>query len=617
MALVIPTNERIPTVEITNEQIIIPVDAPYQERLLECPSEDAGVMIRRISPAVKTGTGSGSMVSGGVDAGLTTRGYKVEIDTAGDMGVSGATFKWYRDNVEQASLIPIEDTDPISLELGITVAFAEGVGVDFDLGDYWTFDGEFWSEVTYVPIATKQFQVDYSNGMILFHSSDSEKTVYADYSGRGSIVKEEDLEQIIDVLNRGEVVMRNLDTTGLTVNKAVAVLASGGYQYANATDGTKPAIGFVKVSDDEFGEVITHGPLSGFVGLTPEALYYLDITDGEITLIKRQSGQSIGRALSSTELFVDIEGPFVPGDCLSLSGKCNSDMIGSTTDIYSAEFIGFGNDYFNTKFYIQVIKNANSVGNAPETQVRKITDYVSATGRFVCDAFGANVEASDDIMVIHESIVSIGVPTSRTNLKSLEAMLGNPDAVGKTIYGNLGDFVGQTNLQSLLATLGIPDVAAKSLYACLITDRLDHGTFGLSALGVLINAKVAGRAQPAVKTINLQQVAGSYDLFTGTTQDVLIEGLSIRLPNVDVSNDVNITSISIQTDDATPYVFITSTQGAKANLFPEVQIPWTGTCLLKVGKKIRLTIAGGSADEATVCDVVAECRAVVSGGNLA
>lgn len=103
----------------------------------------------------------------------------------------------------QSSLIPIEDTDPISLELGVTVSFSEGAGTDFELGDYWEFDAECWTEVTSIPIASKQFQVDYSNGMILFHSDDSGKIVYADYSGRGSIVKAADLIQVIEELDTG------------------------------------------------------------------------------------------------------------------------------------------------------------------------------------------------------------------------------------------------------------------------------------------------------------------------------------------------------------------------------------------------------------------------------
>ena len=93
---------------------------------------------------------------------------------------------------------------------------------------------------------------------------------------------------------------------------------------------------------------------------------------------------------------------------LVLKGACNVGMTGSTTDLYSDQLAGYGNDFFNTKYYAQVIKNTNSVGNAPEREVRAISDYVSATGKIVCAAFSANVEASDEIMILHESIVALG-----------------------------------------------------------------------------------------------------------------------------------------------------------------------------------------------------------------
>ncbi|GAI60094.1 unnamed protein product [marine sediment metagenome] len=120
----------------------------------------------------------------------------------------------------------------------------------------------------------------------------------------------------------------------------------------------------------------------------------------------------------------------------------------------------------------------------------------------------------------------------------------------------------------------------------------------------------------AATTIDLQQAAATYDLFTGTTQDVVVEKLLIRLPNVDVSDDVTITSISIQTNDTTAQVFISAADGVKVNLTAEAQLGYTGVVMVKVGKKIQLTIAGGAADEATVCDVIAEYRAKVSGGYL-
>ena len=141
--------------------------------------------------------------------------------------------------------------------------------------------------------------------------------------------------------------------------------------------------------------------------------------------------------------------------------------------------------------------------------------------------------------------------------------------------------------------------------------------------GVVVNSRttaagrLAGVAQVAVTTEDLAQAAATYDLFTGTSQDVILESLLIRLPNVDVSDDASITSISIQTDDVTVTVIIDSTNGAKANLTAEAQLAWTGSALIKVGTKIRLTISGGAADAATVCDIVARCRAVVDGGYLA
>ena len=79
-----------------------------------------------------------------------------------------------------------------------------------------------------------------------------------------------------------------------------------------------------------------------------------------------------------------------------------------------------------------------------------------------------------------------------------------------------------------------------------------------------------------------------------------------------------LTSISIQTDDATAQVFFTAVQGAVANLTSEAQLGWTGAVLLDAGTlaKVRLTIAGGATGVAYVCDVVCEYRAVVSGGTL-
>ncbi len=128
----------------------------------------------------------------------------------------------------------------------------------------------------------------------------------------------------------------------------------------------------------------------------------------------------------------------------------------------------------------------------------------------------------------------------------------------------------------------------------------------------------AGQLQMKATTIDLNQAAGTYDLYTGTTQVVDLESFVIRMSGGAIGGAL--TSISIQTNDATPQIIIPVAQGAVANLTNEAQLSWNagmaGPINIKVGQKIQLTIAGGAAGVARVCDVVAEYRAVVSGGVL-
>ncbi|GAJ24697.1 unnamed protein product, partial [marine sediment metagenome] len=70
----------------------------------------------------------------------------------------------------------------------------------------------------------------------------------------------------------------------------------------------------------------------------------------------------------------------------------------------------------------------------------------------------------------------------------------------------------------------------------------------LDTVVIAADPKVMGRLQVAATTIDLQQEAGTYDLFTGKTQDVVVERLLIRLPNVDVSDDATITGLVLPGD---------------------------------------------------------------------
>src|SRR3972149_5906809 len=103
------------------------------------------------------------------------------------------------------------------------------------------------------------------------------------------------------------------------------------------------------------------------------------------------------------------------GSGLLLYGTTSSTMTDSTTTIVIPGLAGYGDDYFNTKFYMQMIRNASVHGNVPERQVRKITDYASLTGTFTTEAFTSNVSANDDMAVLYESIAQLAGPTSAIN----------------------------------------------------------------------------------------------------------------------------------------------------------------------------------------------------------
>ncbi len=124
-----------------------------------------------------------------------------------------------------------------------------------------------------------------------------------------------------------------------------------------------------------------------------------------------------------------------------------------------------------------------------------------------------------------------------------------------------------------------------------------------------------GVAQIVATTIDLDQGIGTYDLFTGTAQAVVLESLNIKLPTGAIGG--TITGITIQTDDATPGVIIDAAAGALANLTTEADLGWTGTLYITVGTKIRLSIVGGPSAADYICNVTAKCRAVVAGGHLA
>jgi len=151
-----------------------------------------------------------------------------------------------------------------------------------------------------------------------------------------------------------------------------------------------------------------------------------------------------------------------------------------------------------------------------------------------------------------------------------------------------------------------------------VTDILtDTGTAGV-VLGTKVATfkRLAGEIQMAEATVDLNQAAADYDVFTGTTEDCWLIGFSIKMPD-DLCSDTTLTSISVQTDDSTPIELIGVDAGAVANLTAEAELTWEGKCRINAGTKIQLTIAGGAEGAEYITTATAEYRAIADGGYLA
>jgi hypothetical protein len=94
---------------------------------------------------------------------------------------------------------------------------------------------------------------------------------------------------------------------------------------------------------------------------------------------------------------------------LFFKGVVSAQETGSEDTIfYSADLAtglqGFGDGLFKNNYYVQIIKTTDD--GAPKSEVRKISAYTSASGKFtVSSAFSANVDINDHILLQHKSII--------------------------------------------------------------------------------------------------------------------------------------------------------------------------------------------------------------------
>ena len=117
-------------------------------------------------------------------------------------------------------------------------------------------------------------------------------------------------------------------------------------------------------------------------------------------------GNANGSLIERVEYLQTLTGAVTAGQVI-LQGVAPV-ATNSTTAVVIAALAGYGDDFFNNQWYMQILHNDNSATNAPEKEVRQITDYASATGTFTMTAFSAAVEAGDLCLILHESQVVLG-----------------------------------------------------------------------------------------------------------------------------------------------------------------------------------------------------------------
>ena len=221
------------------------------------------------------------------------------------------------------------------------------------------------------------------------------------------------------------------------------------------------------------------------------------------------------------------------------------------------------------------------------------------------------------------SALQTDITTIDSEVDAVQADIGNPSGANTDLFASL-KYLYHTTAAATMASVVDDSIIGHILAKNGDVSDFDDETDSLEALydalsgNIAAANRVAGKVQCSLATIDLNQAAGTYDLFTGTSQDILVNSLIFRMPNEDISSNSTLATISITTDDATPQVFIPKASGVVTNLTAEAQLAAAiNGVIVKTGKKIQLTIEGGAVGYSVVADIVAEHRAVTNGGYLA
>jgi hypothetical protein len=154
---------------------------------------------------------------------------------------------------------------------------------------------------------------------------------------------------------------------------------------------------------------------------------------------------------TGTTLDTAISGIATSIAAMSDTGWVGTNSATSQTAPVVTLLSGFGDDYFNTGWSMIIILNYDSVGNAPEGEIRDITDYVSATGTFTIETTSAPLGNNDRVMVKRTEELELDIPT----------VLGSSGTVRYVDSGTSGDGSGLT-WENAYATLALAEAGCSA-----------------------------------------------------------------------------------------------------------------------------------------------------------
>lgn len=154
------------------------------------------------------------------------------------------------------------------------------------------------------------------------------------------------------------------------------------------------------------------------LGATPA-----DPDDSLHTVVGQRDGTSAAGVIKGTDTLVALLKQVTKQTLFVLA-----DVTGWTdaNNFASTDLAGYENDFF-AGWYVFVVRDDGGASAAPQGEYRLATDYVSATGAMVHNAFSANMAVGDQVMMIHPMLFEI--LTIRGGAETLESLDDELDAV--------------------------------------------------------------------------------------------------------------------------------------------------------------------------------------------